>query len=69
MPKGKMSLNMYVPADLHEMLKNLSLETGLSATSIVIQYLEFLQAQHPSKRKVLSEKSTTTFKLDTTKPK
>lgn len=64
--QGKKSLHVQVPADLHDVLGRLSIDTGLSATAIITQYLQYLQAQHYKKREPLHAKSTTDFKLDAT---
>ena len=61
---GKKSLHVQVPADLHDVLGKLCIDTGLSATAIITQYLQYLQAQHYKKREPLHEKSTADFKLD-----
>lgn len=61
---GKKSINMDIPADLYDMLRKLCVDTGLTATSIVVQYLEYLQKQHYKRRQVLNEHSESDFKLD-----
>ena len=64
----KKRLNVEVSIDLHDMLKKLCVDTGLTATEIIVQYLEYLQKKHYKQRQVLDESSTTEFKLDERKP-
>lgn len=62
--QGKKTVHVLVPADLHDTLSRLCIDTGLSATAIITQYLQYLQSKHYKKREVLREGSTTDFKLD-----
>lgn len=62
--QGKKSLHVQVPADLHDMLGRLCIDTGLSATAIITQYLQYLQSKHYRKREPINEKSDSDFKLD-----
>lgn len=61
--QGMRALNIAVPADLHDMLKRLAIEEDLTATSIIIQYLQYLQKKHYSHRKVLNEQSDSDFEI------
>lgn len=61
--QGKKSIHVQVPADLHDTLSRLSIDTGLSSTAIITQYLQYLQSIHYKKREPINEKSTTDFKL------
>ncbi len=61
---GKKSLHVQVPAALHDTLARLCIDTGLSATAIITQYLQYLQSKHHKKREVINEKSNTDFTLD-----
>lgn len=66
--QGKKSLHVQIPVDLHDVLARLSVDTGLSATAIVTQYLQYLQSKHYKKRDVLHEKSASDFSLDARAP-
>lgn len=67
--QGKKSIHVQVPVDLHDTLGRVSIDTGLSATAIITQYLQYLQAKHYKKREILNERSDTDFKLDATTPR
>lgn len=69
MQQGKLKLNMNIPAELHIMLRKLAIEKRLTATAIIVQYLQYLQAQHYKQRDALNENSPKTFKLDDGKPR
>lgn len=65
---GKKSVHVQVRADLHDTLRRLCIDTGLSATEIVTQYLQYLHVQHYKKREPLNAKSHSDFKLDARTP-
>lgn len=65
---GKKSVHVQVPADLHDTLGRVCINTGLSATAVITQYLRYLKAQYPKKKEPLNEKSATDFKLDASSP-
>lgn len=67
--QGKKSLHVQVPADLHDVLGRLCIDTGLSATAIITQYLQYLQSKHYKKREVLNGQSNSDFKLDASSTK
>lgn len=62
--QGKKSIHVQVPAELHDVLGRLCIDTGLSATAIVTQYLQYLQSKHYKKREALNASSNTNFSLD-----
>ncbi len=66
--QGKKSLHVQVPALLHDTLGRVSINTGLSATAIITQYLQYLHAQPANKRIPLNAKSPQSFKLDAGNP-
>ena len=64
--QGKKSVHVQVPVELHDLLSRLCIDTGLTATAIITQYLEYLQSIHYKKREPINEKSPTDFKLTVT---
>jgi hypothetical protein len=61
---GKKSLNLDVPADLHDMYSKLCIDLGITKTDGIVQYLRYLQKQHYKHRQVLNDTSPPDFKLD-----
>lgn len=63
-PDGTKQLHVYIPNELHDMLRRLSIQTGISATQIIVRYLEYLKSHHYKKRTPLDEQCDEVFKLE-----
>ena len=63
--EGKQTLNVRVPVKLYMTLKRVSLNTGLSQTEIITQYLRYLDKKHYAQREPINEHSDQDFELYT----
>ena len=63
---GKKSLHVQIPVELHDTLAKICIDTGLSATSIITQYLKFLRSRKKKNREILNATTSTkcSFRLD-----
>lgn len=62
--QGVKALYIRIPADLHEMLAKLAIDTGLSSQEIIVRYLKYLKKFHAKKREPLNDKRKGDFSLD-----
>lgn len=69
MNKEKKPLNIRLPADLHKVLFKLSVDSGLTVTAIITQYIQYLKTKHYKKREVLHENSSSDFKINANVPR
>lgn len=61
---GHKALHVQIPAHLHNMLKKISVDAQLNITEIIVQYLEYLNKKHYTKRDPLHENSTSDFNVN-----
>lgn len=67
--QGYHRLTIDIPLDYWIILKKVSVESGLTLTSIVIQYIKYLQGRQNKKRFILDEHKDSDFELGPGKPK
>lgn len=53
--EGSKFLSVRVPLSAHDMLKKLAIDSGLSITEIIMQYIRFLRKKHWKHRSLLLE--------------
>ncbi len=61
--KGYKAVHAWVPGHLYEMLRKLAVDSHLSVTQVVVQYLEYLQRQQWQCRRPLHGHSERSFEL------
>lgn len=59
----KRAMNVELPADLWQMFSKLCIDSQVSKTEAIIQYLKYLKAQNNKCRRLLNEGSEDNFKL------
>lgn len=62
--QGVKALYIRIPADLHEMLAKLAIDTGLSSQEIIVRYLKYLKKYHAKQRTPLDDEQKGDFTLD-----
>jgi hypothetical protein len=62
--KGYKAVNVRIPEGLHTFLRKLTISSGLSATEIIRQYLEYLRKESYRNRVLLNADSKEGFKLE-----
>lgn len=63
-PRGKKALNIDLPIELHDILKKVAIENGLTVTAVIVQYIQYLRQKRYNQRKALNGKSKANFTLD-----
>lgn len=62
--KGKRSLNLKFDVDLYDFFAKLCIDLGVTKTEAITQYFQYLKKLHNKKRRLLSENSEETFRVD-----
>ncbi len=63
--QGKKSIHVLVPVELHDMLMKLCVDTGMTVTAIITQYLKHLKSKKTKNRIILDgQTNDPDFRLD-----
>lgn len=62
-PKKK-ALSIQITHEQHVFISKLAIDKGVTITSLIVKYIDYLQARHPIQRHLLHAESKPAAKLD-----